>query len=250
MAKKSFIIKARNFINFHRLKGPNGFLKFVILNYVEAINKVSKDFVFKGGNLVWYYLKTPRATIDLDFSTINLKSNEEVKKILINASSLAEGITYSIEKFTEILIKRNVGASVVVKYTTEDGASNQFEIDIVYALDTEFSEVCLNLNDDSTIVQVASIESVIIDKISASHRFKSGNTQMKDYDDLYRFASCDLVFNKEKILNYLKINKISKILDEKWISEPMQRAWKLYSKKYSDLPSSLNEIFKVVNNKF
>jgi hypothetical protein len=249
MVKGGFIVKARKFIKEHKLKGPSGFLKFVILNYVEAINMVSDEFIFKGGNLIWFYINTPRGTIDLDFSTIGIDSHEEVKKILNKASKKINGITYNLENFVEVKRQNHKGASAVIKYKTEDGASNKFEIDIVYALETELKKLSLNLSPEKNSVLVASIENIITDKIDTSHRFRSGNTRMKDFDDLYRFATGKVKFDKKKIKKFMKLNDYEKVLDETWISEEMSKAWKIYSKKYENLPDDILIVFKAINNK-
>lgn len=249
MVKGGFIVKARKFIKQHGLKGPNGFLKFVILNYVEAINMVSDKLIFKGGNLIWVYINTPRGTIDLDFATIGIDSHEEVKKILNKASKKIDGITYNLENLVEVERQGHKGAAASIKYTTEDGASNKFEIDIVYVLETELKKLFLGLGIENKPVLAASIESIIKDKIDTSHRFKSGNTRMKDFDDLYRFATTKVKFNKKEIKKFMKLNNHEKILDEKWISEEMSKAWKTYSKRYHDLPEDILVIFNTVNEK-
>ena len=70
MAKRSETIigKARSWSKKQGLYGPGAFLRFIMMNFVERLNQVSEDLVFKGGNLLWIYIKTPRSTVDLDFS--------------------------------------------------------------------------------------------------------------------------------------------------------------------------------------
>jgi len=248
MAKSGFIVKARKFIKQRGLKGPNGFLKFVILNYVEAVNLVSNEFVFKGGNLIWFYINTPRGTIDLDFATKGINSHEEVKKVLNKASHKIEGITYTLESFVEVERQGHKGASAVIKYATEDGASNKFEIDVVYALESHLDNIFLNLGTENNSILAASIESIITDKIDTSYRFKSGNTRMKDFDDLYRFATSEVTVNKSVIASFMKLNNYSKAVDEKWISEEMIKMWESYSKRYDDLPDDILKVFKTINS--
>ena len=79
------------------------------------------------------YIKTPRATVALDLSTINLKNHDKVKDILKRVFDNIANIKMEIKSFKEVEIKGQIGASVVIKYETEDGAKNQFKIDIVYA---------------------------------------------------------------------------------------------------------------------
>ena len=112
MAK--FIAEARKWARENKLHGPQAFLRYVIFTYVELLNTVSQDFIFKGGNLLWVYIKTPRATIDLDLSTLKEKSHNVVRSKLEEACSKArEGIDYSVVKFEEVEQRGNLGSAVV-----------------------------------------------------------------------------------------------------------------------------------------
>ena len=134
--KTTLLGQAKSWAAKNKLSGSQAFLRFVIFNFVENINKTSTDFVFKGGNLLWVYIKTPRATIDLDLATLKSNSHLHVKKMLeaICANSKTSDIEYSILFFKEIAIQNQLGASVAIAYKTKDGSENKFEIDIVYAL--------------------------------------------------------------------------------------------------------------------
>jgi len=72
---------------------------------------------------------------------------------------------------------------VTVGYETPQGAKNRFEVDIVYALGTDAQEISSPVHAE-IMLRSATIENIISDKLSACHRFKSGNTRMKDFDDL------------------------------------------------------------------
>ncbi len=50
---KNFLAKAKSWSAKNKLLGPQAFLKYVIFTYVEALNEQSKEFIFKGGNLLW-----------------------------------------------------------------------------------------------------------------------------------------------------------------------------------------------------
>jgi len=60
--EKRFVVRARNWARKHGLFGTQGFFRYVMFLFIETLAKVSNDFVFKGGNLLWMYIKTPRAT--------------------------------------------------------------------------------------------------------------------------------------------------------------------------------------------
>ena len=101
----------------------------------QKINQVSTDFIFKGGNLLWIYIQTPRATVDLDLSTYSISSHIAVRKVLEEAciKNLNE-IIFTMISFKEIEQDGKYGAAVTIGYRTEEGAKNCFDIDIVYAL--------------------------------------------------------------------------------------------------------------------
>lgn len=69
----------------NNLHGPHAFLRFVMLVFVERLNQTSDEFIFKGGNLLWVCIKTPRATLDVDFVTRSLSDNVSVPKRMASA---------------------------------------------------------------------------------------------------------------------------------------------------------------------
>jgi len=161
----SFLKRARQWAKTNDLTGSQAFLRYVIFTFVEAINSVSSDFVFKGGNLLWLYIKTPRATVDLDFSTLKKGTHAEVKKVLSDACAHSiEGINFSVSKFKEVRQQSELGAAVTISYRTDDGADNQFELDIVYAIPVNHSEIPSPLHHAPKI-QVATLENIIADKL-------------------------------------------------------------------------------------
>jgi hypothetical protein len=85
---KNFVSRAKSWAAKNKLLGPQAFLKYVIFTYIDALNQKIDDFVFKGGNLLWAYIQTPRATVDLDLSTLEEEDDSEIKKTL---SSISEG---------------------------------------------------------------------------------------------------------------------------------------------------------------
>jgi hypothetical protein len=215
--------------------------------FVEKLSETSDDFVFKGGNLLWVYIATPRTTTDLDFVTLKNNSNQTVKSILEQACARSEGIKFSIKQYKPLVQQTKVGANVVIEYQTDQGAKNQFEIDIIFATATDTSEIVSPLNQDRTILS-ASIENIITDKLAACHRFAAGNTRVKDYDDLWRLGQSGLSLDPIKLKSLLSSRAIPVYLDTSWIGLDMNRMWKSHRKRYQDLPEDLNVVFKDVNN--
>jgi hypothetical protein len=242
-----FLKKARKWARENNLHGPQAFLRYTMLNFVEAVNKVSSDFVFKGGNLLWVYIKTPRATIDLDFATRRLNTHDAVRKALEKAClEGGEGITYTIKGFSEVGQDGKRGAEVAVRYETDEGASNTFGLDIVYAAETEQTELPSPLHNAPSI-QVATVENIISDKLSAAHRFKGGNTRMKDIDDLWRLSHSSLYPDWDHLEKLLRQRSITNQLDPGWIGPDMKRMWESHRRRYKDLPAELSDVFEAVN---
>lgn len=242
---KNFLARSKSWAEKNKLFGPQAFLKFVIFTYVEALNRKSDDFVFKGGNLLWAYIGTPRATVDLDLATLAEDDDERIKNILSSVSE-ADGIIFYIDKFESIKVADKSGASVTIAYKTEAGSSNKFDIDIAYATPADFEEITSPINPENEI-QAASMENIIADKLMTSHRFKRGNTRLKDYDGLWRISISSASIDAKKLKALLSERKIEPKLDKGWISGVTESAWKKHRKQYSDLPENLEDLFSKVN---
>jgi hypothetical protein len=48
------------------------------------------------------------------------------------------------------------------------------------------------------------MENIIADKLSARQQFGSGNTRMKDFDDLWRIIQSDVKINRKKLTNLIQ----------------------------------------------
>lgn len=114
---------ARSWINKNNLHGPHAFLRFIMLTYVERINSANDEFIFKGGNLLWVYIKTPRSTVDLDFVTRSLKDHDKVLTALEMACQpqTDDNIAFSILSFIPINKKKSLGAKVKINFKTIEG---------------------------------------------------------------------------------------------------------------------------------
>ncbi|RYE43291.1 MAG: hypothetical protein EOP48_22995, partial [Sphingobacteriales bacterium] len=189
MAKTSnFMSIAKSWLNKKGLHGPHAFLRFVMLVFVQRLNEGRNEFIFKGGNLLWLYINTPRSTIDADFVTRSINSHEEVRKHLEEVcGNNNEQIQFSIWSFIPIEKKNGRGAAVTIRYLTKEGQSNSFALDIVYAVTSAVTTMDSPI-DSLSKINVVTIENIISDKLSACQKFKGGNTRMKDYDDLWRIS--------------------------------------------------------------
>jgi hypothetical protein len=244
--KKSVLAEARSWAAKKKLFGAQAFLRYVILNFAENLNQVSDEFVFKGGNLLWVYIATPRATIDLDLATLSTHSHSRVRQLIEKACNRESDLKYTLHSFKEIEQEGKSGAAVSVVYKTDQGASNRFDIDIIYALDSDFQMMDSPVHSEIKI-RSASLENIIVDKLAACHRFGAGNTRMKDYDDLWRLSQSDSSIDEKKLKRLLKTRKVAARLNEEWINPEIDRSWVAHWKKYQDLPVKLEKLFKMVN---
>lgn len=244
--KKSILAEARAWAAKNKIFGAQAFLRYVILSFTENLNRVSDEFVFKGGNLLWIYISTPRATIDLDLATLNADSHSWVRKMIEKACQQETEIQYSLHSFKEMEQDGKSGASVSIMYKTEQGASNRFEVDIVYALESDFQEMDSPVHPGVTI-RSATLENIIADKLATCHRFGAGNTRMKDYDDLWRLSQNNPSLDPKRLVQLLKSRRISAQLNEGWINPEINRYWAAHRKKYPDLPEELEGFLRTVH---
>jgi hypothetical protein len=251
MAKSpmTFIAKARSWTKRRGLHGPGAFLRFVMMTFVERLNQVSDDFVFKGGNLLWLYIKTPRATVDLDFATRHTGDHVAVENILQKVCLNQDaGLRFTIKSFTTINRPEGSGAAVRIAYRTIEGQANEFEIDVVYASPTLVQSIPAPVTEGVTII-AATVENIIADKLSASQKFKSGNTRMKDFDDLWRISKSELtVVDWQVLADLLAKRGIKPELDEDWIHAGMLQSWSAHQSGNSDLPENLRTLMTEVNH--
>ncbi len=230
----------------NNLNGPQAFLRYVMFYFVEMLSETSDDFVFKGGNLLWVYIATPRATIDLDFVTLKSRSDETVKARLQKACTQSVDIKFKLIRYRSVIQQEKTGANAVIEYQTNEGAKNQFELDIVFAIETDTSEISSPVNEEKVILS-ASIENIIADKLSACHRFAAGNTRMKDYDDLWRLSKSEVLINSNKLKILTKNRNIPLSLEMHWIGADLERMWKSHRRRYQDLPEKIEIVFDEIN---
>ena len=130
---------------------------------------------------VRYYV-LPVAAVNLEIRFQNVSG--EISTTLVTLDSRTQDrsqinsgknfIFFSVQSFKEIEQERKQGATVTIAYKTEQGANNCFDIDIVYALPCENHEINSPIHKELKI-KTATIENIISDKVSACHRFGSGN---------------------------------------------------------------------------
>lgn len=227
--------------------GPRAMTRFVIMQFVEGLQSVAPDrYIFKGGNLLWHYIKTPRSTVDVDFATdIELEIDHVLNDF---ANVIAEGCKFTVRSHTVIENAEKSGLAVQMEFLTEEGSTNPFGIDVVFAVKTHSKQIKLS----KAQVTAASLENIIVDKVAACHRFAGGNTRMKDFDDLFRIAKANQKVDCKLIQKLASDRKIKLSLSTKWINDQTTEAWAEYTQKKvyknaSDLPKKLSQLFDTIN---
>jgi hypothetical protein len=228
----------------HNQHGNLAFARFVMLDFIEAISECSDDFVFKGGNLLWHYIKTPRGTVDLDLTTITDKSHDEVRDVLNRACNIREDINYKVLEFVEVERDEIKAAKVIVAFELDSGQKNKFGLDIVYALPTDINRVKSTISNKEILS--ASIENIIADKVSASLKHRGGNTRMKDFDDLIRIARSNEVIDTKKLSEIFLKRSLQYYIEKDWASF-MEQRWLEHAKFYGDLPQGIYAVFDEIN---
>ncbi len=227
--------------------GPRAMTRFVIMQFVEGLQSVAPDrYIFKGGNLLWHYIKTPRSTVDVDFAT---DVEVEIEQVLNDFASVqTDGCTFSVKSHNAVESDEKSGLSVQMEFLTEEGSTNPFGIDVVFAVKTHSKKIKLA----NSQVTAASLENIIVDKVAACHRFAGGNTRMKDFDDLYRIAKANQVVDSKLIQKIATERDVDLSLSTKWINKQMQEAWDEYIQKkvYKDsygLTKDLSQLIDITN---
>jgi hypothetical protein len=244
--KKSVMGEARKWAQKHGLFGPQAFLKYAIFRFTENLNQVSDEIVFKGGNLLWVYIATPRATVDLDLATLKTHSHSRMRQLIEKACAIDSDIEFSLHAFREIEQEGKMGAALSLAYQTEQGARNRFEVDLVYALSTDVHEIASPVHPE-IMIRSATLENIVSDKILACQRFAAGNTRMKDFDDLWRLSQSGTQIDSFRLKELLKVRGVTPSLKNSWINPEMEKLWKSHRKRYADLPVSLEALFSDVN---
>lgn len=241
--KKQFL----DWKNKFKENGPRAMTRFVIMLFVEGLQEVSPDrYIFKGGNLLWHYIKTPRSTVDLDFAT---NTEIEVQQVLNDFSAVQIiGCEFKIKNHKKVDTLDKSGINVQMEFLTEEGSKNSFGIDVVFAVNTHSKKIKLS----SIQVTAASLENIIIDKIAACYRFAGGNTRMKDFDDLYRIAASNPKIDS-LILQKLSLDREIKLhLNTGWINNQIQTSWIEYTQKKvykggAELPNNIRHVIEFIN---
>lgn len=227
--------------------GPRAMTRYVIMLFVEGLHGIAPDrYIFKGGNLLWHYIKTPRSTVDVDFATDSKLETAQVLSDFANVK--VEGCTFMIKAHHLVQAEDKSGLAIQMEFLTEEGSVNPFGVDVVFAIKTHSKKIKLS----NTQVTAASLENIIVDKVSACHRFAGGNTRMKDFDDLYRIAHSSSFIDFKVVFRLAQERGVLLALESKWANPALKSSWIEYTKKKihkdaHNLPKDLTHIIESIN---
>lgn len=245
---KTFYQRAKSWAATQKLIGHSAFSRFVMMTFVDRLNQITDEFVFKGGNLLWVYIRTPRATIDLDMVTRTINDHEVVRELLNEAcKKRSDEISFSVVDFTPMERDGTRAAGAIIAYKTNENQANTFEVDIVYDIPTVSTWIPSPVGDGHEIAAVT-IENIIADKLSACQKFGSGNTRMKDFDDLWRISKTGLPgIDWQELKKILGNRKIASQLDPAWVTKNMIQSWRNHFRRNLGLPEDLTLLINEVN---
>lgn len=241
---KTYRYKILKFKEKYKLDSKTAHLKYFLFVFAQYLNEISKDYIFKGGNIVWYYINTPRHTVDLDAITSNNKTPDIVLKDFEAACKINPALGFRIHKHRVVDKTEEIGLKgmrIWIKYDCEK-MNNVFYVDVVMNLKTDFCEK--NFPPDDMKLPISTLEEIIHNKLHAIFRFGTGNTRMKDYDDLYRIILAKPAVDKRKLRHFLK-NMPGK-LPQKYIRD-LSPSWSEHIRNYEDLPENIEMVITTIN---
>ncbi len=129
---------------------------------------------------------------------------------------------FTLKHYKSVIQNDKTGANVIIEYKTNEGAKNQFELDIVFEIETDVTEITSPVHSGLTILS-ASVENIIADKVAACIRFGAGNTTMKDFDDLWRLSQSKVTVDWPRLKMITGKRKIELKLKSEWIGPDLER---------------------------
>lgn len=198
-----------------------------VFRAIAISDKLSKEWILKGGNALKYVFNSPRASVDLDFTERTIYSNvgeEELKNLL---DDLCRDLQECLDKVRtgEYFEDMNIQSSQIKPANVEKRETPAFEIKIGYSKIKDRSppypdvvKLEITLNDiicedipheiDGRQIQVGSLNDIISEKLRAL-------IQQKTRDRFRPGDVFDIWFFSSKLNHLLEYDKISTFLKKK-----------------------------------
>ena len=183
-----------------------------------AGSELSDKLIFKGGNLLKYYLPIGRQTTDLDFLMTKIKAEQEaVQKTFktICATQVGDGFEMTFNRLYDLEQGHMAypGFRAIIKIKLIDGKlSDNLQVDVgvgdIVAPETR------NINlmnykgkpfyEDSVSLQVYPVESIFAEKLETVSRKGGQNSRVKDFHDLVMLSRKPELISSEELVENIK----------------------------------------------
>lgn len=178
-------------------------------------SSLSDKFIFKGGNLLSYYLEIGRETTDLDFLLAKIASEETaIKKALesICKTSLGDGYSLRLDKIESLdhahMSYPGFRATINVKLDAGSLKENiHIDVGIGDKVSPESKELPLTtynnqpLYEESVLLKVYPPEAIFAEKLETVIAKGATNSRMKDFHDLVLLSRADKLVDKDELKN-------------------------------------------------
>ena len=216
--------------------GTLAWARFAMFDFILCTNQVSKEFILKGGHLLWKRIRIQRGTTDLDYAMREARSDiAEDLRAACSQSSKFEFVMESLKKgtintragFTAVICFREKERSQEDKRYTPEGrliGYSKFTIDIGFDPDVDSEEMMI----DGEPIHVASIVNIFLDKLDACTRRGSENTRIKDFDDLVRIIRSDEKVDRKHLVRLAGLRGIPLKVDTDIADPGFRKVWSRY----------------------
>ena len=218
-----------------------------------SLSEYRDIFILKGGMLVAAMVGLDaRSTMDLDATVkrVNVSVDDRADLIAgIISVSIDDGVTFRVNKISEIMDEAEYPGIRVGMTTTFDGVVTPLKIDISTGDAITPKEVRysfkLMLEDRSIDVWAYNLETVLAEKLETIITRTTTNTRMRDFYDIYILEQLHggtlnpqvlhdaLLATARKRETEAHLIETKEVFDEVEESPVMQQLWAAYRKKFS-----------------
>lgn len=229
-------------------------------------SEVASQFVFKGGSLLMYLIKTNRKTRDIDFSIKRLSNQVDNLVTVIQSIleiDLDDGIAWD-KPVGEALSHPDMqepGARIMSHFSL-DRMRGQIQMDLALGDIVDPVSLMLPRLQYKGVPLVGSNfsiltyppESIFAEKLHIAVVKKDNNSRMKDYYDLLKLGQSSM--DRLKLTNCIEAtfnNRATRMIDlisfEASSIEAMQRRWSsfLAKEKLRDAPNNISDVIEIIN---
>ena len=183
-----------------------------------AGSELSDKLIFKGGNLLRYYLPIGRQTTDLDFLMTKIKAEQEAVQETfetICATQVDDGFEMTFNRLEDLeqghMAYPGFRAIIQIKLT-EGKLSDNLQVDVgvgdVVAPETRKIDLMAYKDkpfyEDAVSLQVYPVESIYAEKLETVSRKGGQNSRVKDFHDLVMLSRKPELISKEELGENIK----------------------------------------------